>query len=104
MPSEQTDDLDKTLIDLYESAMLHGEAQANGVAPTQLQRERTILVARGAIVRMVNEARIDELEHIYCCDCEPVVSDGKEMDVCNGRHIDRIAKLKQIAAVEGKHG
>lgn len=41
--------LEKILIGLYGSAMLHGEAQANGVLPTQEQREQTIILAKAQI-------------------------------------------------------
>lgn len=37
--------LERPLIDLYETAMLHGEAQANSVGVTLSQRETAILVA-----------------------------------------------------------
>lgn len=38
-------ELERLLIELYETALLHGEAQANGVGVTLPQRETTILVA-----------------------------------------------------------
>lgn len=42
----QVEDIEEVLIDLYESAMLHGEAQANGVLPTPAQREKVIILAK----------------------------------------------------------
>lgn len=47
-PSTPLDDetVEDILIDLYQTAMLHGEAQANGVLPTQKHREQTIILAK----------------------------------------------------------
>lgn len=45
------DQLEAALIDLYESAMLHGEAQTNGVLPTQSQREQTIVLAKSKLLQ-----------------------------------------------------
>lgn len=48
-PSSREGELEKALINLYESAMLHGEAQANGVLPTTKQRENTVLLAMNEV-------------------------------------------------------
>ena len=48
--------LERILIDLYESAMLHGESQANGVGVTLPHREQTILLAERQINELLEEA------------------------------------------------
>lgn len=39
-------------------------------------------------------ARIDELEKIYCCDVYPI-NKKEKINVCSGKHQDRIADLRK---------
>lgn len=58
-----SEELEKTLIDLYETAMLHGESQANGVLPPKSQRELAIVLAKREIqarhTKHLAKARLD---------------------------------------------
>lgn len=61
--SQPEKELERILIELYESAMLHGEAQANGVLPTSKQRDQTVLIALNEVAEQVKAARIKELQN-----------------------------------------
>jgi hypothetical protein len=51
--------IETTLIQLYKSAMLHGEAQANHVLPSQHQREDSVIIAKAAILAAVASSRVE---------------------------------------------
>lgn len=82
-PDSPEAELERILIDLYESAMLHGEAQANGTLPTQKQREQTIILAKAQLseyytnkfLEAVNELK-DQYDYIQIPDYKKAWNDG----------------------------
>jgi hypothetical protein len=50
-PTEEQ--LEEILIDLYETAQLHGEAAVNGVLPSKTQREQTILIPLNELLALL---------------------------------------------------
>jgi ribosomal protein L18 len=94
-PSEQTDNIERIITSLWDQAVNHAINTPNGSEYAAAKRVG-IAEARAAIVRVIEEARIDEAN-------SSLHQFNTTMSTTYGRwQRDRIALLK-AAAGEGKH-
>lgn len=97
-------ELDEILIDLYESAMLHGEAQAGGVLPTQKQREDTVIIAKAAIqayiARQCREIKISRAAKIAMAVAKSQLKRGE--NPTKNITATLLLELENIAALQQK--
>lgn len=47
------------------------------------------------LIKWRDKAIVAELEKIHCCDNEPV-NEATPLNVCNGKHLDRIKELSEV--------